>query len=76
MVPRPDQDDSRRQFLRSATRGVVACGLTAVTAGLIAKHGWPELTCINSGLCADCSVLRSCKLPAARPYNQPTEERL
>lgn len=75
MARPPDPSASRRQFIRTATRSVVACALTAATAGLIGKHGTAGLTCINSGRCRGCSILRSCRLPAAQTAQSASGER-
>ena len=60
-----EQVVARRQFLRTAACCAGACALTAATAGLIAKAGPQGFACLDYKPCHDCSLTRSCSLPAA-----------
>ena len=74
MARAPESNTGRRQFIGAVARGAAACALTAATAVLIGKHGLDGLSCVNRGSCRDCSILRSCSLPAARQSQQAIEE--
>lgn len=56
-------DESRRAFLLTLARGLVAGGLLAGAAALLAKHGGER--CNGDGICRDCAALAECGLPQA-----------
>ncbi len=60
-------EQTRREFLRVATRGG-ALGALALLAALLGRRGWPgrdDHKCINQGLCRGCQAFDDCILPQA-----------
>lgn len=71
-----DKDSrSRRDMIRSAVRYATLGAVTAVTTCLITKRvAKPtEAPCVNRGICRQCTVARSCNLPAALSYRDAVD---
>lgn len=58
---------NRREFLRGGLRYALLAGLGAVTATVAARQQirLPGQTCINAGICRDCTAFTDCGLPSA-----------
>jgi hypothetical protein len=72
-----DEDRAnRRDFLRGGARYALLTTLAAVSATLF-KHSGGKLsgqTCINEGLCSDCTAYADCGLPQALSRKQAKGE--
>jgi hypothetical protein len=63
---------TRRNFLRGGIRYALLAGAGAVAVSVAGKPG-PRLsgqTCVNRGVCRDCSVMGDCSLPQAFSFRQ------
>jgi hypothetical protein len=61
----PEKVETRREFVRTASRYGLLTLVAAVAA--VAARGWTAAgqRCVNRGICSGCDVFASCGLPQA-----------
>lgn len=62
-------DVSRRNFIKSLLRWSALGALGVGSAGLLSRSDWRK-SCSSDGICSQCSIATSCKLPQALSYIQ------
>ena len=69
---------NRREFLRGGARYALLTTLAAVSATLFKRSGGKlsGQTCINQGICTNCTAYAGCGLPSALSRKQAQRERI